>query len=59
MTTPYEVEKKKNLSECLGRIVKQGSIGAIIYGSVSGVLTYAGFKKCMDVTTKFSYFCNY
>lgn len=52
MTTPYEVEKKKNLSECLGRIAKQGTIGGLIFGTVSGAFTYAAFKKCMDGTPK-------
>jgi len=54
MATPYEVEKNKNLSECLSRILKQGAIGAIIYGGVSGVLTYAGYKKCRIWQWKFS-----
>jgi hypothetical protein len=54
MTTPYEVEKKKNLSECLGRIAKQGTIGALIFGAVSGSLTYAAFKKCRMALENFS-----
>eukprot|EP00029_Vermamoeba_vermiformis_P005441 TRINITY_DN1892_c0_g1_i1.p1 TRINITY_DN1892_c0_g1~~TRINITY_DN1892_c0_g1_i1.p1 ORF type:complete len:102 (+),score=12.14 TRINITY_DN1892_c0_g1_i1:99-404(+) len=49
MATPYEVEKKKNLSECLGRVAKQGTIGAIIFGAFSSAFTYAAFKKSLWV----------
>ena len=49
MSTPYEIEKQKNLSICLGRVAKQGTLGALIFGAVSGSFTYAAFKKSLWV----------